>query len=121
MVFRHIADHLQSSNFKILSIHDNIIETEEDREPKLDHWIICNVRPLLNRNVEAAIWRLQHDRYDSTEHSNGEQTDLLILAHFAEISYAHSEICKCTISHDLREVLLIQAGHNLECGIRNTF
>jgi hypothetical protein len=30
----------QSSNFKVIAIHDDVVEGEKDREPELDHIVI---------------------------------------------------------------------------------
>lgn len=103
-IFLHV--YAQSSHFKIFSIHDNVIKAEEDWEPVLDHRIL-NANVLWTSRSKATFWSVEHDRDDASEHRDRKKTDLLVLAHFAKVGDAHSQICKCTVSDDGCKVFLV--------------
>jgi len=61
----------QSSDFQIFAIHDDIVKTEKYREPKSDHAVIHGLLCTGRFGIQCAFWALQHDGYNTAEHSNG--------------------------------------------------
>ena len=55
----------QPSHFKIFSIHNDVIEAEEDWEPVLDHRIL-NANVLWTSRSKTTFWRIEHDRDDAS-------------------------------------------------------
>ena len=96
----------QPSHFKIFSIHNDVIKAEKDWEPVLDHRVI-DANVLWTSRSKTTFWRVEHDRDDASEHRDRKKADLLVLAHFAKVGDAHSQICEGTISDDGRKVFLI--------------
>ena len=110
----------QPSHFKIFSIHNDVIKTEKNWEPVLDHRII-DANVLWTSRRKTTFWRVEHDRDDASEHRNRKKTDLLVLTHFAEVGDAHGQICKGTISDNGCKVFLIQSRDDFERGARYPF
>ncbi len=86
---------VQAPHFEVLAVHDHVVEPEQDREPILDHRVISRG---VVRLLEPAIGALQHGWDDIAKHSDGQQADLLIFAHFAEVGDADGQIRKRTVA-----------------------
>ena len=110
----------QPSHFKIFSIHNDVIKAEKDWEPVLDHRVI-DANVLWTSRSKTTFRRVEHDRNDASEHRDRKKADLLVLAHFAKVGDAHSQICECTISDNGRKVFLIQSRDDFERGARYPF
>lgn len=101
----------QSPDFQVFTIHDDIVETEKNRIPIFDHVIVhrCGF------GGPRTFGTLEHNGNDTTQHRNGQQTDFLVLAYFAEICDAHSEICESAMPNNRREMFFVESGDNLKC------
>ena len=110
----------QTSYFEVFSVHYDVIETEQHREPILDHRIV-DTMVLWASSGKTTLWRVQHDRNDASEHGNREETDLLVLADLAKVGDAYCQVCKGAVSDDGYKVFLVQAGDDLKRGVRDSF
>jgi hypothetical protein len=110
----------QTSHFKVFAIHYDVIETEQHREPILDHRIV-DTNILRASGGKTTLWRVQHDRNDAAEHGNRKQTDLLVLADLAKVGDAYRQVCEGAVSDDSHEMFLVQAGDDLKRRVRYSF
>ena len=110
----------QTSHFKVFSVHYDVIETEQHREPILDHRVI-DTNILRASGGKTTLWRVQHDRNDAPEHGNRKQTDLLVLADLAKVGDAYHQVSEGAVSDDGHEVFLVQAGDDLKRGACYSF
>lgn len=108
----------QSLHLEVLSVHDDIVETEQHGEPILDHGILRDTLRSATHLRQATLRRNEHDRDHSTKHRDSEQADLLVLADFAEVGDADGEISERAIMNDAGEVFLVETGDDLEGGAR---
>lgn len=112
-------DHSQAPYFQVLSIHNDIVEAEQNRVPRLDHRIVSDLRAwrmLAPRGGgdEPTLGGTEHGWDNPAKHVDREQADLLELANFAEISDADGEVRKGAVRDDVREALLVQSSDNVE-------
>ena len=103
----------QTSHFKVFPVHDDVIETEQHREPILDHRVL-DANILRACGSKTALWCVQHDRNNASEHGNRKQTDLLVLANLAKVGDAYRQVSECAVADDGHEVFLIQAGNDFK-------
>lgn len=80
----------QPPDFKVLTIHDDVVEAKKNWEPELDHWVVHMASLLRWWNIECTLWAHEHDRYHPSEHGDRKQADLLVLVHLTEIGDAYS-------------------------------
>lgn len=117
---------LQTPHFQILSVHDNVVETEEHWVPWFDHRIInClgNAR-LLGRQgcrYKPTFGCAKHGRNNTLKHADGEETNFLEFADFAEISDAHREIREGSIRDNIWEPFFVQSCDDIESGGHHAF
>jgi hypothetical protein len=110
----------QTSYFEVLSVHDDVIEAKQDREPVLDHRILTTA-VLRARSGKATFWCVEHDGNDASKHGNRKKTDLLIFANFTKVGDAHRQVGKGAISDDGGKVFLVQSSDNLKRRARYPF
>ena len=106
---------LQSSHFKIFTIHYDVVETKQNREPVLYHGIIGRSGVIwIIRTIPWALGRLQHHRNNVSQHFNSHETRLLEFATFREVRDTNREVCKGSVSDNIWEMIPIQSHHQLE-------
>ena len=66
--------------------------------------------------VEAAFGTFKHDWNDAPQHRDSKKANLLILGHFAEVRDADSQISKCSMTDNGREMFLIEPRNDLKSG-----